>query len=91
MTMGLNDLHTGRAFDQLDFIAIRGVDEDKPAAGGSLRRTIGDLDPLRIERCDCLVETFDLKGKMDEILLDCYRPTGREAGQLDEFVTVGDL
>lgn len=30
---GLDDLHACRAFDQFDFIAIGGINEDKPAAG----------------------------------------------------------
>ena len=42
----LHDLHAAGAFDELDLIAVRGVDEEKAAAGSGLCGTVGDFYAL---------------------------------------------
>jgi hypothetical protein len=86
----LDDLHPCRPLDQLDFIAVRRIDEDEPAPGGTCRRAIGNRDALRSERRDRLIEAFNLKRKVDEILLNLDRAAGRETGQFDQLVTIGN-
>ena len=54
-----------------------------------VRRAVRDLDSLRTERCNGVVEVLHLKGEMDEIFLDSHWPTRRKAGQLDQFLAVG--
>jgi len=85
----LDDLHACRPLDQLDFIAVGSIDEDEPAAGGSLRGAVSDLDTLGIKEGDRLVEAFNLEGQMNKIFLDLDRPTWRKTGQFDQFVAVG--
>jgi hypothetical protein len=84
-------VHCCRPFDQLDLIAVGCVNEDEPAAGGSLRGAVGNLNPYGIERGDRLVKILDLEGQMNEVFLDLDRPTWGKTGQFDEFVAVGSF
>ena len=58
--------------NEFDFIPIRGIDENEAAAGGGLCGAVCHLDALRIERCNSVIEAFDLEGEMDEIFLHCH-------------------
>ena len=89
--MGSDDPDARRAFDEFDFVPVRGIDENEAAAGGGLRGTVCDLDPLRIERCNGVVEALHLKGQMDEIFLDFHWSARRETGQLNQLLAVGHL
>src|SRR5678816_1614533 len=87
----LDDLDAGRAFDQLDLITVRGIDEDEAAAGGSPSRAIGDLHALCMQRRNRVIEALHLKGKMNEVFLYCNRSAWRKAGEFNKFVTVRDF
>jgi len=89
MTGWLDDLHSSRPFDQLDFVTVRRIDKDESAPGRRFRRPIGDLDPLGIERRNRLVEAFHLECEVDEILLNLDRAAGWETGQFNQLVTIG--
>jgi hypothetical protein len=91
MCWKLDDLHSGRPFDQLNFIAVGSIDEDESTPRRRFRWSVGDLDPLRRERGDCFIKALDLKGKMDQVFLDLYRSAGRETGQFNQFVAIGYL
>lgn len=47
--LSLHDGYAGWPFDEFDFIAILGIDEDEATAGGGLSRAIGDLHALHIQ------------------------------------------
>ena len=87
---GLDDFYSFRPFDQLDLVAVRRIDKDESAPGGRLRRPIGNLDALGIEGRDGFVEAFDLECEVDEILLNLDGAAGRETGQFDHLVTIGN-
>ena len=45
---GSDDLDARRPFDEFDFVAVRGIDENEAAARGCLRGTVCDLDPFAL-------------------------------------------
>src|SRR6476661_2856588 len=87
----LHDLDASRAFDEFDFVTVRGIDKNEAAAGGCLRGSVCDLDSLRVKRRDGGVEALYLKGEMDEVFLDSHWPARRKTGQLNQLLAVGHL
>jgi hypothetical protein len=87
---GSDDPDARRAFDEFDFIPVRGIDENKSATGGGCSWAVCYFDTLRIERRDGVVEIVYLKGKMDQVLLNFHRPARRKTGQFNQLIAVGN-
>ena len=51
-----DDLHARRAFDEFDFVTVRGIDENEAAAGRGCGRAVRDLESLW-RRVDAMVSS----------------------------------
>ncbi len=91
MVRDSDDPDAGRAFDEFDFISIRGINENKPATGGCPRRAVRDLDSLRLERRNGFIKTIHLECQMDKIVLHGHGSARRKTGQLNQLIAVRDL
>lgn len=81
----------GRSFNEFDFVPIGSIDEEKPAAGGGLRRPVGDRHLFRLQTPDRVVQIFDFKGQVDEIFLNPDRSARGETAEFDELLAIGHL